>query len=99
MNTEMTRNKDLDIKFSTGVCIILGLILVIFSGYKAYFDSFTFDESLTWLDHMHRSVRNIIIYEYPSANNQLLNTLLMKASSNLLDNSEFMLRLHSWLAH
>ena len=93
--------KTLNNKIAIGICIFLGIGLIIFSGYKAYFDSFTHDESKTWLDSIHRSIIEIITFNYPESttNNHLLNTLLMKGCSVLFGDSEFSLRLPTWLAH
>jgi hypothetical protein len=45
--------------------------------------SFTVDESYTYTRYVHESVWDIVRYAHPSANNHLLNTLLMKELDEL----------------
>jgi hypothetical protein len=60
---------------------------------RAILVSFTHDESLTWLDFVRTSG------SYPTANNHLLNTWLMKVTAGLFGNSEWSLRLPNVLAY
>jgi len=79
-------------------CLLIGILLVAFTGYKAAYISFTHDESLTWLDIYH-SVHDIIVGNPPSSNNHMLNTLLMRSENMSIGQTEFDLRLHTWISH
>jgi hypothetical protein len=81
--------------------ILLSLALLGYSIARASLVSYNNDEALTFLYHARSSVVDIINYNsriMPS-NNHMLNSLLMKASSALLGESELALRLPNVLAH
>ena len=81
------------------VCILMGVLLAAFTGYKAYAISFTYDESATWLEQIYRSVWEIITYKYPNSSNHLFNTLYMRFASIYFGSSAFALRGLSWFSH
>ena len=86
------------INFIVFVCAAAALIC--FDLYKAAHASLTHDESWTYLHYVHESFMDIISYrDADSANNHILNTLLMKLSESLFGNSELALRLPNILAH
>ncbi len=80
---------------------ISSVFLLIYSGYRSATLSFTHDESFSFIKYVHFSVWDIITYKVDPviANNHILNTLCMKWQSSLFGNSEFSLRLHSWISH
>lgn len=81
--------------------IISGILLLSYTAFRSASLSFTHDESYTYIKYIHFSVWEIITYKiHPViANNHVLNTLCMKWQSFMFGNSEFSLRLHSWIAH
>lgn len=83
------------------VIFISGLIMLIYTAYRAYSLSFTHDESYSFNHYVSSSVSDIFTYNLNPviANSHILNTLSMKWLSGILGNSEFVLRLHSVLAH
>ena len=88
-------------KLATPGSLLLGLALVGYSLARAALVSYNNDEALTFLYHVRASVADIVSYRVnilPS-NNHLLNSLLMKASSVVLGESEVALRLPNVLAH
>jgi hypothetical protein len=70
---------------------MLILFILVFS--KALLTSFTHDEAATFLNYVAFSFEDIINYEYVTANNHLLNSLLTKVSYHLIGQSEIGLRL------
>lgn len=81
------------------ILFIIGAYCITLSSYKAYHASITHDEALTFLIYAGSPVMDIINYEYPSANNHLFNTLLVKFFSSFLGSDEWVLRLPNLLAH
>lgn len=81
--------------------IISGILLLSYTAFRSANLSFTHDESYTFIKYIHFSVWEIITYKINPviANNHILNTLCMKWQSFMFGNSEFSLRLHSWVAH
>lgn len=73
--------------------------LLLYTGYRSYKLSFTHDESYCYTRYVTQSFGDIVSYAHPTANNHILNTLLMKYFSILLQPSEFVLRLPNFLAH
>ena len=61
--------------------------------------SFTIDESYSYLHFMKLPVYKILLNDGPTANNHIVNTLLMKFSSVVLGEKEIWLRLHSNISH
>src|SRR5687768_13699820 len=81
------------------LCFFLGFLLLGYTSYRAYVLSFTFDESFSYTAYATRTVPEILGFYLPTANNHLLNSLLMKLSDNLFGNHPFALRLPNLLAH
>lgn len=81
--------------------IISGILLLSYTTFRSASLSFTHDESYTYIKYINFSVWEIITYKINPviANNHILNTLCMKWQSFIFGNSEFSLRLHSWIAH
>jgi len=79
--------------------IIISLLLMIYSCYRAAILSFTIDESISYNLFVPLKFMDIISYAIPSSNNHILNTLGMKYFSLLFGPSEFVLRLPSMLSH
>ena len=75
----------------------LGTLIFFYSFFRAYFLSFTNDESFCYLEYVRRDWK--IINGKTTANNHLLNTWLMKISANSFGLSEIILRLPNVLAH
>lgn len=88
------------VQLSLNIAIILiAVSLFIWAGMKAHFASFTHDESFTYNNYVSKSFMDILSFQFPSANNHLLNTLFMKFSESIFGNSEWALRLPNTLAH
>jgi len=81
------------------IIAILSVSLIGLSFSKALFTSFTHDESFTFNHFVHSSISDIFTYKYVSANNHLLNTLLMKLFGHCFGESEIILRLPNIIAH
>jgi len=92
-------NPTLSNRLSLFICVMIGVFLMAFTGYKAYHISLTFDESATWIDQMYHSFWDIVTYKFPNASNHVFNTLYMKYCSAYIGNSEFELRSLSWFSH
>jgi hypothetical protein len=80
---------------------VIALGLLSYTAYRAALLSFTHDESLTYNIYLqqHAGFNDIIAMRYPTANNHILNTLLMKYCILGFGNSELSLRLPNVLAH
>ncbi|MES2512774.1 MAG: hypothetical protein V4580_01465 [Bacteroidota bacterium] len=72
--------------------------LVWYISYKAYYASFTHDESYSYTHYVHQSFMDIISYKTPYTNNHILNTVLMKYCELFFGSSEMALRLPNCLA-
>lgn len=85
------------------IILSISIILISYVGFRAIALSFTHDESFSYLHWMSRPIVKIFTFgdfqAIEPANNHILNTLLMKLSSNLFGASEFSLRLFSVLAY
>lgn len=79
--------------------LLLSVLLIGFTFYKALFTSFTHDESFTYTYFVNSSFTDILTYKFVSPNNHLLNTLLMKFFGSCIGNSEIILRLPNILSH
>lgn len=79
--------------------LIIGAALWLFTAYRAATLSFTCDESQTWLEFVSASYADILTLSETSANNHILNTLLVKIAGSAFGTSEFALRLPNVLAH
>lgn len=86
-------------KITLAIIVFISAILLMYSGYRALTLSFTIDESETFNTFVPLGFMDIISYRIVSANNHILNTLLMKFFSFLFGNSEFVLRLPNFMAH
>jgi len=73
--------------------IITGCGLLVYIIYKAWFLSFTHDESYTYLHYVHQNFMDIISYKTPYTNNHILNTVLIKYCESLFGKSELIFRL------
>lgn len=83
------------------ICFLLAAGLLAYTGIRSYALSFTHDESLSYLLYNHRTFMDIVSNNTGaiSANNHIINTLLMKLFGWTLGPSELALRLQSVLAH
>lgn len=80
--------------------VIIGLVFLSLSIFKASHSAFTHDESFTYLTYVKKSVAGIISMEQPvSANNHILNTLGMKMVDKLISPTPFNLRLPNIFGH
>jgi len=88
------------IRFLPQYLILLsGIFLLSYTAYRAAVLSFTHDESFTWNIYVNMPFMDIVSLVTPSANNHILNTLLMKLFSSLFGSSEFVLRLPNVISH
>jgi len=84
------------------LCISIALLLLTYSTYRSVNLSFTHDESNSYLHGVHHSFMEIVSNNMPlaTANNHMINTLLMKFFEFLFNSSSvFVLRLQSLIAH
>jgi len=92
-------------KLPTGLKISLGIVILIAAGlftytvYRAAHVSFTHDESYCYKYYVHNTVTEIILNKMPTANNHVLNTLMMKFCSSVFGESQFVFRLPNLLAY
>ncbi len=78
----------------------LSVLLLIYTGFKSWNNSFTHDESFTYNHYVHLAIGDIILNKGPDIpNNHILNTLMMKGFDAAVGPSEFALRLPNWMAH
>ena len=78
---------------------LLAFVLLAYTFYRAITLSFTHDESFSYTRYVLLSYYEILKFVHPTANNHLLNTLLMKLLSSLFGSSELVLRLPNLLGH
>jgi hypothetical protein len=76
----------------------VGAGLLAYTATRALRLSFTHDESLSFLFHVSRPFWSVLL-DADTANNHLLNTLLMQASGGLFGSHPFALRLPNLVAH
>ncbi|MGB1318800.1 MAG: hypothetical protein ACPG5W_11355, partial [Flavobacteriales bacterium] len=76
----------------------IGLLLLFYSVYRADHLSFTYDESSTVMEFVGRNYSDILT-QAPTANNHILNTILIKFCSSFLPPSELTYRLPNLVAH
>lgn len=81
------------------VLIVCSILLLSYTSIRAYFMSFTYDESWTYLSFVHLGFTNFKHFSVGDTNNHLLNTWLMELSIKLFGESEFTLRLPNLFAH
>ena len=79
--------------------IIVSILLIIYSVYRAATISFTIDESISYNVFVPLSFMDIVSFKIAIANNHMLNTLCMKYISQLFGSSELLLRFPSILSH
>lgn len=77
----------------------LAILLIGCTFHKALVASFTHDESFTYNHYVTASLHDIFSYEVVSANNHLLNTLLMKTGDAVFGPSPIVLRFPNIMAH
>ncbi len=85
---------------------IVFIIIILISGYLLYYSlnrslnlSFTHDESFSYIHFVKLPIYKILLNDGPTANNHIVNTLLMKLFGNLFGEKEIWLRLHSNISH
>lgn len=79
--------------WSDAFALVSGLGLLGYASERARRIEITYDEALTYLAYVLHPVRMMFTYNGGSANNHVLNSLAMKATSALFGPSEFALRL------
>jgi hypothetical protein len=79
--------------------IIVSILLIIYSVYRAATISFTIDESISYNVFVPLSFMDIVSFKIAIANNHMLNTLCMKYISQVFGSSELLLRFPSILSH
>lgn len=89
-------NKKNSLQLCLTLLVFLGCLIYII--YKAFYLSFTHDESYTYLHYVHQGFMDIISYKTPYTNNHILNTVSMKYCEELFGSSEIVLRLPNILA-
>lgn len=80
------------------VCAAIACFTFIMVVYKAWSCSFTHDEAYSFLNYASMSSIDILSFKRPYTNSHILNTLLMKWSSNIFGDSELSLRLPNVLS-
>jgi len=78
---------------------LLGIALLTYTSVRAGILSFTHDESLTYLRYVPKKFIQIVNYHSPSANNHIINTLLVKYIVQLFPEKEIFIRIPNLLAH
>lgn len=82
------------------ICLIIATFLLSIAAYKAHTASFTHDESYTYNHYVNSSLKTTVLFlDNPTANNHILNTLLMAVFSRIFGNSELALRLPNLIAY
>ena len=93
----MNGGKTLNWLNQTALKAFISLILLAYCTMRVYSLSMTYDESATVLDFVYRPLSFILTNEYASANNHILNTLLIKLFI-LIEDTPFWVRLPNLLA-
>ncbi|HPS63182.1 MAG TPA: hypothetical protein PLK82_08970, partial [Bacteroidales bacterium] len=86
-------------RLSRAALLLISMVLLGSSVYKALTTSFTHDESLTYNHYVTAPLGDILTLKEASPNSHLLNTLLMKAFSAIFGPSPLVLRFPNLLAH
>src|ERR1017187_5457126 len=81
------------------VFIFLSLLLLGYTVSRAYLLSFTFDEAYSYMSYVKDTYWNIFTYKFLTSNGHVLNSLLMKLSTEVFRPTDFTLRLQSILGH
>ena len=92
----MKRPRRLDAIVYKSLLLVISITLLIFMVKRTAEAAFTFDEAATYLNYI--SASPVAIFNFNSANNHLVNTLLAKLAWTLGGSSEFVLRLPNLLA-
>ncbi len=80
--------------------IPIALLLLAYTTYRACVLSLTIDEAFTYVHFVPQSFLDIVLYRVNvTANNHILNTLLIKLFTSFFGNSELIIRLPSLLGH
>lgn len=94
----MKRTFNFKFTFGPYLYFVLGSTCILISLYKAYYLSFTHDESYSYLHFINDSFTDLISFKNWHTNNHILNSILMKYSESLFGTSEFTLRLPNLLS-
>ena len=81
------------------IIILVSVLLLIYTGYRAATLSFTIDESISFNVFVPLKFMGIISYKIASSNHHMINTLCMKFMAYFFGTSEFSLRFPSLLSH
>ncbi len=81
------------------VTIVIGLAIFAFAMNKSIFASFTHDEAFSYNNIVGGRFMDIVSYKFTTANNHMLNSILMKWTEYIFGNSEWSLRLPNTLGH
>lgn len=76
-----------------GIALLITLPVFVYALYRAGSLSFTYDECWTFLGYASADLWSIVTNAHPAANNHILHSLMMKISSALFGDSEFVLRI------
>ncbi len=76
-----------------GIIALIGISILYLIAFKAYYSSFTHDESFSYLHYVPQSFMDILAFKDSYTNNHILNSLGMKYSEMIFGTSEFSLRL------
>ena len=90
---------DFQMKAARIYCIVLSAVLLLYTAYRAANISVVYDESMTYFSFVNAPVKDVVKYNFVTANNHLLNSLLIKAAVKTLPASAFVIRLPNLLAH
>jgi hypothetical protein len=75
------------------IIALIGISVLSLIAIKAYYSSFTHDESFSYLHYVQQSFMDILAFKDSYTNNHILNSLGMKYSEKIFGTSEFSLRL------
>lgn len=81
------------------VFLLISLGLVLYTSYRGITLSITHDEVGTLYGYSKNSWANILSFRIASANNHILNSMLIKVSTSVFGNDEWAIRLPNMLAH
>jgi hypothetical protein len=65
-------------------CIVLSAVLLLYTAYRAANISVVYDESMTYFSFVNAPVKDVVKYNFATANNHLLNSLLINAAVKIL---------------
>jgi hypothetical protein len=81
------------------IFMVIALLLFAYTVSRAWILSFTFDESYSYTSYIKDTYFNIFTCHFLTSNNHVLNSLLMKLSTEFFAPSDFTLRWHSLVGH